>query len=232
MFELGDAAVKYGQRRVWRLETEIPIKLTVMDLGGALPPEAREKRAVVPEEIDSVPFAALWRGVTHPGLQWAGRRLVSARGFASVLGSAIVGPPDSVRELGATNYLIVGREYLNLNARLAYHFAMVDALVSETAENNYVNLRFRGGGAGMERRDLRARFLAGVLQRSNFGVDQRGDLVTAWLRRYPRETSEDSLALIGRLMACARQLDMVMDDPANVARFVECFLQGDYAAFA
>jgi hypothetical protein len=63
-------------------------------------------------------------------------------------------------------------------------------------------------------------------------VDRRSDLVTAWLRRYPRERSEEGLAMLGALMACARQLDMLMRDEAAVRDFVERFLQGDYAAFA
>jgi len=88
-------------------------------------------------------------------------------------------------------------DYVNLNARLAYHFAMVDAFVSPVPENNFINFRFRGGGAGEE----------------------------------PRRPSEEGLATLGSLMGCARQLDMLMQDEAAMRRFVERFLQGDYAAF-
>jgi pyruvate,water dikinase len=126
----------------------------------------------------------------------------------------------------------VAPDYINLNARLAYHFAMVDAFVSPVPENNFVNFRFRGGGAGPERRDLRARFIAEVLHRSGFGVDSRGDLVTAWLRRYPRRVSEEGLSTLGALLGCARQLDMLISDEATVRHFVECFAAGDYAAFS
>jgi pyruvate,water dikinase len=109
---------------------------------------------------------------------------------------------------------------------------MVDAFVSPVAENNFVNFRFRGGGAGEDRRNLRARFLAEALQRSGFDVDRRSDLVTAWMRRYPCAASEDGLATLGALMGCARQLDMLMDDEASVRRFVEHFLRREYGAFA
>jgi pyruvate,water dikinase len=118
-----------------------------------------------------------------------------------------------------------------MNARLAYHFAMIDAWVEETPENNFVNFRFRGGGASAERRDLRGRFLSEVLLRSGFGLDRRGDLVTAWLRRYPRKISEDGLTLLGRLMGCARQFDMILDSEAAVKHYVERFLRGEYQAF-
>jgi len=105
-------------------------------------------------------------------------------------------------------------------------------LVTEVGENNYVNFRLRGGGAGPQRTDLRARFLAEVLLRSDFGVDRRGDLVTAWMRGRSRGTSEAGLEALGALMGCARQLDMLMDDEARVHHFVERFLEGDYGAFA
>lgn len=232
MFDLGDAAVRKDQRRVCKLKTDIAIGLTILDLGGVLPAAAREQREVLPEQVASTPFAALWRGIATAGISWSGRRALSATGFASVLASSMLDPGASTRELGASNYLIVGPDYLNLNARLAYHFAMVDALVSDAAENNYVNFRFRGGGADTNRLELRARFLAEVFLRSGFGVDRRGDLVTAWLRRFGRPACEDGLVLIGRLMGCARQLDMLMDSEAAVHHFVDRFLQGDYGAFA
>jgi pyruvate,water dikinase len=138
---------------------------------------------------------------------------------------------DPARGLGAHNYLMVAADYVCLNARLAYHFTMVDAMVGEVSENNYVNLRFRGGGAGTERRSLRAQFLAQVLLRSNFGVNRQGDLVTAWLRRYPLTASEEGLAMIGKLMGCARQLDMLLRNSDDVRTYADRFLQGDYHFF-
>ncbi|MGE5235574.1 MAG: PEP/pyruvate-binding domain-containing protein [Acidobacteriota bacterium] len=232
MFELGDRAGREGGRRVWRLRTTVPVNLSVLDLGGSLGPDARSRREVVPEDIDSMPFQALWRGMTFPGLSWAGRTQISVAGFASVLGATVAGAQSSARELGGRNYAIVGPDYLNLNARLAYHFAMIDAFLTDAAENNFVNFRFRGGAADPSRRDLRARFLAEVLMGSSFGVDRRGDLVTAWLRRYPAVASEAALETLGRLMACARQLDMLMTSEAAVRHFADRFRQGDFAAFA
>ncbi len=231
MFALGDEAGRQGARRVRRLATEVPLNLAVLDLGGALPAAGRRAREVRPDEIASVPFQALWRGMTRPGVKWTGRTAVSVAGFASVVTSSMSDAWASVRGLGERNYVMVAPDYLNLNARLAYHFAMVDALVCDAPENNFVNFRFRGGGAGDSWRDLRARFLAEVLLRSGFSVDRRGDLVTAWLRRFPRTVSEDALAVVGALMACARQLDMLMDGEASLRHFVERFLAADYASF-
>ena len=232
MFDLGDEVGRERQRGFCRLESNVPLSFAVLDLGGALPAAVHEHRTVRPEEIVSPPFQALWRGMTRPGVTWTGRAKISLSGFMSVVASSMSDSRASVREVGGRNYLMVAPDYVNLNARLAYHFAMVDAFVSPVPENNFVNFRFRGGGAGEERRDLRGRFLSEVLLRSGFSVDQRGDLVTAWLRRYPRGPSEDGLATLGTLMACARQLDMLMQDESAMRGFVESFVRGDYAAFS
>ncbi len=229
LFDTSDRHMTGHGRRALRLKTKVPLPFEVLDLGGSIDPESCPGGSVSPDVIRSRPFQALWRGMTTPGVSWAGRSAVSLRGFASVVlaRQTGVGP----RVLGDRNYLLISPDYLNLNARLAYHLAMIDAWVEETPENNFVNFRFRGGGASAERRDLRARFLGQVLLRSGFGVDRRGELVTAWLRRYSGKLSEDGLALLGRLMGCARQLDMLMDGDAAVTHYVERFLCHDYQAF-
>jgi pyruvate,water dikinase len=231
VFDVGDEAAERGQR-VLRLDTEVPLHLSVMDLGGALPATDAPRRSVTPREIDSLPFHALWSGIADPGVSWAGRTRISVAGFASVMVKSMTDPQGSIRQLGERNYVMVSPEYLNLNARLAYHFAMVDAFVSDVPDSNYVSFRFRGGGASADRKDLRARFLTEVLRHSQFGVDRRGDLVTAWLRRRSKRESQEQLALLGRLMACARQLDMLMDNETALRHFVRKFLDGNYEEFA
>ena len=62
-------------------------------------------------------------------------------------------------------------------------------------------------------------------------MDRRGDLVTAWFRRYLRGRCEVALAMLGRLMACSRQLDMLIDSVGIAHEFAERFLAGDYEVF-
>jgi len=232
LFEVGDQESRRKGVPTRKLTSFIPLHVFILDLGNALPPEALNKKEVRPQEVRSVPFQALWRGIAHPQVSWAGRTEINVKGFASVVASSLTQDMGAMRRVGDPNYLLVAPNYMNLNIRLAYHYAMIDALVGPVTENNYVNFRFRGGGTNTHRRDLRARFLTEVLLQSRFHVDRRGDLVTAWLRRYPQEPSQAGLELLGKLMACARQLDMLMENESIMLHWVERFLAGDYPAFA
>jgi pyruvate,water dikinase len=228
VFTLGDAEAD-GRHSVTRiLECDVPIDLHVLDLGGGIAPGAQKGARVRPEEIRSVPFRALWRGITHPEVSWAGREYVTLSGFASVVARAITDRVNETRELGARSYVAIGENYVNFNSRLAYHYAMVDSCVYDAQSSNFINFRFKGGGTEAFRKNLRARFLQECLQHFGFCVDVREDLVNAWLRRYPREVTEDRLDMLGRLMACSRQLDMFMADEASMRWYVGAFLSGNY----
>jgi len=200
----------------------------VLDLGGGLEAEAQSAPRIRPESIRSLPFRALWRGMTHPDVSWAGRDYVNLSGFASVVARAITDRANEARELGARSYVAVGDNYMNFNSRLAYHYAMVDSCVDNSQSSNFIDFRFKGGGTEAFRKNLRARFLQECLQHFGFCVDVREDLVNAWLRRYPREVTEDRLDMLGRLMACSRQLDMFMADEASMKWYVAAFLAGNY----
>jgi pyruvate,water dikinase len=231
LFDLGDRQAGRRKQKAKRLKTEIPLNIMVLDLGGAFGEEEQALDRVTPSQIASVPFQAVWKGMTHPEMSWAGRQQVSLKGFTSVLVTSMAGAEAGTRRLGDQNYLLAARDYMNLNLRLAYHYTMVDALVGESPENNFVNFRFRGGGARADRRELRAKFLAETLLRSRFAVDRRGDLVTAWFRRYPRARCEEALAVLGKLMACSRQLDMLIANTRIAHEYAERFLAGDYETF-
>jgi pyruvate,water dikinase len=149
--------------------------------------------------------------------------------LASVLGNAIGPREDTMRPLGEKSYLLVADEYMNLNTRLAYHYSLVDACLSETPGNNYISFRFEGGGASRERRSLRARFLETCLLRNGFQVDRRTDLVNAWFRKSPADQIAARLDMLGRLLACSSQLDMYMTSQEMMNWFARQFLEGNYS---
>ncbi len=231
LFDIGDSQVENLKESLRILDSPIPLHLTVLDIGGTIDEKLARGRKVPAEGIHSEPFRAMWRGIEHPDLKWAGRQSVSLSGLASVVMTSMSEEAHVARELGARNYLIVGRDYLNFNARMAYHYSMIDTLVSERSVNNYISFRFRGGGAARTRRGLRAKFIAGVLLYEGFSVDRREDLVTAWYKGYHKDSCEAKLEMLGILMGCVRQLDMLFDHKEKVKYYIEQFRQGNYRAF-
>jgi len=229
MFEVGDSALESGAGRSSRkLRTSAPLNLYVLDLGGGLALAAPAATEVTPEEIVSRPFRALWRGITHEDVSWRREIPASLGDLASVLTTSLSAGSDASRALGDISYLLVADEYMNFNSRLAYHFSLVDACVSDTPSNNYISFRFAGGGAEYYRRHLRARFIEACLSRYGFVVDRRGDLVNAWFKKAPAPETEANLDILGRLIACSNQLDMYMASDAVMKWYVEQFLAGNY----
>ena len=205
------------------------MKIKLLDLESA---SGSGKKDVNPAELESVPFKAFWKGFSDPVLPWPERWKKEFAGLPSDFREQVLGGFEGPRRTKDANYLLLARDYMNFNARFAYHYTMVDAFVGPGDENNYVHFRFHGGGGSDEKRQHRARFVEWVLRERFFGVDRRGDLVTAWLRRYPQKDSEDALETLGRLMVCARQLDLLMTSESSIKVFAQNFLSGKYQAFS
>jgi hypothetical protein len=53
-------------------------------------------------------------------------------------------------------------------------------------------------------------------------------LVNAWLKKAPAEETGEKLDILGRLMACASQLDMYMTSHEVMKWYVQQFLGGNY----
>jgi pyruvate,water dikinase len=229
MFEVNDYELEQGEHGSRKLQTALPLNVLVLDLGGGLAPDGQDERSVAPAQIVSRPFQAMWRGVSHPGVTWTREMPASIGDLASVLANAFAPQGGGMRPLGEKSYLLVAKEYMNLNSRLAYHYSLVDACLSDIPGNNYISFRFEGGGATRYRRSLRACFLETCLARHGFHVDRRTDLVNAWYRKAPADQTEERLDVLGRLLACSSQLDMYMTSREVMNWFVNQFMEGNYS---
>ncbi|HUB77480.1 MAG TPA: PEP/pyruvate-binding domain-containing protein [Bryobacteraceae bacterium] len=229
MFAVNDSAMEDGAQGARQLVTSLPLNVQVMDLGGGMAPAGSNPRQVSPEQILSRPFRALWKGISHPGVTFLREMPARISDLASVLAHSITPQDSSMRALGDKSYLLVADEYMNFNTRLAYHYSLVDACLSDAAGNNYISFRFEGGGATEERRGLRACFLERCLLRYGFQVDRRSDLVNAWYRKAPAGQTEERLDILGRLLGCTSQLDMYMTSREVMNWYVDQFLSGNYA---
>jgi len=229
MFAVNDFALDSRDHRSRKLTTPLPLNVYVLDLGGGLSGREVEGPAVSPDEIASRPFQALWKGLTHPAVSWRREMPAGLTDLASVVAGSLYSGGNSTRGLGERSYLLVAEEYMNFNARLAYHFSLVDACLSDTPSNNYVSFRFAGGGATRYRRNLRACFLDACLKHYGFSVDRRGDLLNAWYKKGPPGETGDKLDILGRVMACSSQLDMYMTSRDVMTWYVDQFVAGNYS---
>jgi len=222
MFEAGDEAVEQASGVIFHLDSEVPFFVSIIDLGGGLLPGSA--RRVPPKQVLSRPFTALWDGVATPGLNWG-----TAGGVAvgSVV-SRFLTDHRSARPIGLPNYALVTRDFLNLNARMDFHFTMVDAICGIDSRLNYIKFRFKGGGTGLEQRNRRVRCLAEILSSAGFFCDQRDDLLTAAIQGGAAEVIEEKLKVIGRILGFSRLLDAVMRRDELVSRVAKAFFDGDY----
>ncbi|MDI6853975.1 MAG: PEP/pyruvate-binding domain-containing protein [Deltaproteobacteria bacterium] len=208
--------------RLLKLKTPLPLNLHLVDLGGGL---ASHKSPVPPEDILSIPMRALWQGISHPGISWAGPVPVNMGGFLHVLGQAAIRPPENFWD---KTYAIVAANYVNYACRLGYHFQSVDCYCGPTQGENYLNFNFKGGAADELRRIRRAQLIAMVLERLGFEVERHLDVIRARFRKRPQPEMEERLDLLGRLMAYVRQMDMLMANEDLVHLLAERFLAGHY----
>lgn len=212
-----------GERRACRrLVWHRPMDVRLLDLGGAVGPDTG--REVALEDVTSVPLQALLEGMLDSRLRWAGPVGFDLKGFVSV----VVRSAADDQRYGEPSYALCSADYLHFASRLAYHFALVDALCGGSVNENYVRFRFHGGAAVAERREWRGQFLATVLQYNRFLVTHVGDRVDAILPKRPLEELEDALVMLGRLMVASRHLDMVIESPAVAVALARAFLAGDY----
>jgi pyruvate,water dikinase len=224
MFSLMDrvAQGRVPALKLLKLKTDLPLNLHLVDLGDGL---AGYDTPVPPEKIVSRPMRALWRGISHPGIAWAGPVPVNVGGFLHVLGQSAIRPPEQFWD---KTYAIVGANYVNYACRLGYHFQSVDCYLGEVPANNYINFTFKGGAADDIRRIRRLRLIATVLERLEFKLEIHGDMLRGRFRRRSAAETEERLDLVGRLMAYVRQMDMLMSDDDIPTILAERFLAGHY----
>lgn len=206
-----------------RLTTDIPLVLHLIDLGGGLKTGLTTCDTITPDHLESRPMLALWRGFCHPGITWSGSVAVDTRNLLTLMARGASGDLP-----GGESYAILSREYLNLSAKFGYHFANLDAYLSDEAEQNHAFLRFAGGAGTYYGKSLRLNFLGTILSRLGFKISVSGDLLDATLTGLDPESMTNVLDQVGRLLAASRLLDLALTNEAAVQRLIEAFFQGDY----
>ncbi len=104
---------------------------------------------------------AIWKGFSHPGITWKGTVAVNVENFMNLMARGMM--TDPTNQPGGDSYAILSKEYLNLSAKFGYHFANLDAFVSDIPDQNYISLQFAGGAGTYYGKSLRLNFLGNVL---------------------------------------------------------------------
>ncbi len=225
MFSLYESA-RYEDSHAYPFKFSVPLDIYIIDLGNGLK-DMKEKKQVTPDDIISKPFLSLIKGMTAPGIKWAGPLPIDLKGFANLLMSNVIDSSRSDRDLGSRSYAIISDCYMNFFSRMGYHFSRLDAYVSDEINNNYINFNFRGGAADPIRKIRRAKIISRVLETLDFSVSLKNDHVSGTIRKIPSINVLSLLTEIGRLMGAVRNVDVTLTSDENILQFVDAFLKGD-----
>jgi pyruvate, water dikinase len=228
MFQISDIVSCEGGFAV-KLLAPIPLDLHVIDLGGGLSLPSMKNRQAPVDQVSSIPFKALLKGMLHEELRYLGPRPVELRGFFSVMSQQMFNPVHSGPErFGDRSYAIVSDKYLNFSSRIGYHYSILDSYCGQSLNKNYINFSFKGGAADDIRRNRRARAIALILESIGFTVEVVGDRVDARYQKFEQAFTEEKLDEVGKLLLFTRQMDMLMQTEGAVKLIAESFLNGNY----
>jgi pyruvate,water dikinase len=226
MFYIGED-VELSKHSAIRIKAPLPMNILAVDLGGGLNIPAGKAYAG-PEEVLSIPFKSLLKGMTDQAVNWVGPVGMNWKGFASIVSESLLRDPLMDDTMGGPSYVVMSGEYVNFNSRLGYHFAVVDAYCGPHVNDNYVGFSFKGGAADIGRRSRRAGLIALILQRLGFQTTLKGDLVRGVIKKYECPILNDKLEMLGRLMGAVRLLDMVLCDDGQIDWYADEFMKGNY----
>jgi pyruvate,water dikinase len=203
------------------LDSDLPIKVRILDLGGVL--KRGWGRKVKPEQVDSLPFQAFWKGLT--AMRWAQSKPAGVKSLSSVFVKGEEEVAQGADPWRDQSYVVLAKNYMNFSIRLGYHLSTVEAYISDQVNDNYLTFGFRGGGSTPERRERRARLIEAIIDHMHLNHRRKGELIEARLAKYPAEQMAQRLTLLGKLTHYTKQLDMVLFSDSIVEWYIKDFVQ-------
>ncbi len=219
MFKLSENDL--GDLEVVDLETDLPLKVHLLDLGGGLKRGFRRK--VKPQQILSGPFKAFYQGLT--AMRWPQAKPAGVKSLASIFVSTEEDVAQGASRWQDQSYVILSPNYMNFSIRLGYHLSTVEAYLSDQINDNYITFHFKGGGSTPERRERRTRLIADIISHIDIHCRVKGDFIEARVAKYPLEDMARRLTLLGKLTVYTKQLDMVLFSEGIVDWYIKDFLR-------
>ena len=225
MFSFGKKK-HFDEHAAKRLVRDVALDWWVVDLSDGFREGVNIKdKTIHVDDIVSAPMNAILAGID--AFPWAGPPAVCVKGLGSILFRSTMQPgldPAVATPMTAKNYFLISKNYCNLSVRLGYHFAMIEAFLSDLLTESYVAFTFKGGAADAKRRIGRIELISEILQQFDFRIEQKGDTLTARVEKRPIEFLEQRLQILGYLVQHTRQIDMVMNNRTSVNQYRKKFL--------
>ena len=221
--------LRRGKRYALKLDAPIPLDLYLIDLGGGLAGADPYADKVTPDQVASVPFQAVLRGMLHEGVRVQEPRPIHLSGLMSVMREQMLAAPNVEERFGDRSYAIISDKYLNFSSRVGYHYSVLDGCLRRHRSPNYITFSFKGGAADDVRRGRRVRAIAIVLMGLDFSVEVQGRPGGRPPAKIRQPHCPGRPTLIGRLLIFTRQMDMLMTSEAGVEAVAQNFLQGNYS---
>jgi pyruvate,water dikinase len=203
------------------LETELPFKVSMVDLGGGLAQSGQ--RRVRPEQIRSLPFRAFWEGVA--AMRWPQAKPDNVPRISSIFVKTDEQIAQGETPYRDESFVLVSQNYMNFSIHLGYHFSNVEAYVSDQVNDNYLTFHFHGGGSTPERRERRVRLIEAIIDCIDLQHQRHGDIIEARLAKYPAPEMLRRLTIMGKLTTYTKQLDMVLFSEGIVDWYIKDFLR-------
>jgi pyruvate,water dikinase len=203
------------------LESDLPFKVNMVDLGGGLKEGVNRKAR--PAQITSIPFKAFWEGVS--AMRWPQAKPENVKSISSVFVKTEEQIAQGENPYRDESYVLISQNYMNFSIHLGYHFSNVEAYVSEQVNDNYLTFHFHGGGSTPERRERRVRLIEAIIDRIDLHYQRHGDIIEARMAKYPAPEMLKRLTVMGKLTTYTKQLDMVLFSEGIVDWYIKDFLK-------